>query len=957
MTERESLHHNIDETESLFGFLLPLLLEIESNMEALPVEEETQEKTTHETTPTSISSLDEELERYQLSDMPPNRRSATPQEIREQESQRRVNEILNSPQNIDHQRRSKKSGDRVAKRLYPPTPPSARRPLRDLDDEISGVINGTQKIDIDAESDASPNSSDDEYGAKTLMRKVTRHVSEIETRNYAINQDGTEEVTKEEIEENPRKYYVANFRGDHLDYFSCNRARRMHVKLSLDSVISERSTPLKSIAMKSIEKKYKHDAQKAARRFSRLMTSKKLKDSNFIKTYKSPAHFANAVHQISPKHGNPIISTSKDTKVTPVYADHPKEGPYQLHPKYSDSKKPKHRLIGMTTVIVHEANEYRARAKADLEKLRRDGEIGGKSGVERNNQEILFDGAIDSKNIAGYVPLAYPNLSKTYSSKDKKLFGLEESRNWSITRTSPKTLGKTAKDDALYPSNRSLQWKLAEKYATDKNPEGELLWVDRKGKFNRFRTIQKRKHKRTSQRLLYQFEKEAIADGLLPDAHMIERVKNPHCFYHDKELDFLMEAQLPCDTSYISPSITKVPEELRDALSTFIDSYPLKRQLVVAVHSNLHFTAILILINEDGSFSITYFDPVISREQKPLHLLPTPVLTILNDLFPGSSIEETTSEIQHYTPLPDGEFMIDNNHCGPFVLYVMREMTRGNARLALNGSRKIELRIHEEWIPINALSKQQSDDFGKELRTEQAAFLLEEQESETLTLDKTYLLVNHYRKHMNLCWNNGKGHGTREEQDLLGKATRAFDRSSHYLGLPYCMRIIMSPADLKEIDEAIKAVSPEKIKYASGLSSASDNYSLRAGEYFRKAGMAYGQGNKKEARCYEKIAPYYGDSCEFLAKCVAALKYKLIAERESSAETAECWSKLAGLYQSSSDLSIQTAEAYEEKDNDEGDSLDVKVECKKQRIYKLLDKIAELCDGFPLLFEGSDGFS
>ncbi|MDH4469426.1 MAG: hypothetical protein QE493_00435 [Verrucomicrobiae bacterium] len=376
----------------------------------------------------------------------------------------------------------------ISRRLFPNTPDRDVENSDSSDNAVTGMILDMHKIDLSAESDSSPDSSDSEYGAKTLMRKVAHQVKHIKPKNYAINQDGTEEITEEEMKANPGKFYIANFRGDYLSYFKTNRARRSYVKKAVDSVVSNHPIPFRSIAVKEIERKYPGKEERAEA-FSQLNTAHKIKDSSYVKTYKSPTHFSRAVQEVSPEYGNPIISTSKDTKVSPVYADHPKDKALLL-PQYSENKKPKHRLIGVTTVIVHEANEYAVRTKADIEQLRTHREIGKISAVERKNDEILFEGVIESKNIAGYVPLAYPNLSKKYSFKDKGLFGLDEEEGLGLTRSSPKTLGKKAKENTLFKANRRFQWRLAEKYVTDKNPRGELIWVDLEGNFNRFRANQ-----------------------------------------------------------------------------------------------------------------------------------------------------------------------------------------------------------------------------------------------------------------------------------------------------------------------------------------------------------------------------------------------------------------------------------------------------------------------------------
>jgi hypothetical protein len=220
-----------------------------------------------------------------------------------------------------------------------------------------------------------------------------------------------------------------------------------------------------------------------------LKTPQKLKDiKGFVTGYKSSTHFKSTVEKASPTYGNPIISTSKDTKVIPKYADHPKTDA-KLHPKYNN-KKPKHRLIGMATVTVHEAGEYIDLPKADIEKLRKEEKIGKKSAVERDNQEIMFPNIIESVNLAGYVPLTYPNLSKKYNKADQQLFGLDKlTKAPQMTRLAPKSLGDGSKTDTIYAVNQEFQWQLAEKFVKEKHPNGELLWVDNEGKFRRFRQV------------------------------------------------------------------------------------------------------------------------------------------------------------------------------------------------------------------------------------------------------------------------------------------------------------------------------------------------------------------------------------------------------------------------------------------------------------------------------------
>jgi len=616
--------------------------------------------------------------------------------------------------------------------------------VSDTEDESSS--SDEEGSSSDGSSDASPYSSDEEFGAKTFMRKIRDYVYDIEDRAYAINQDGTEEITEEEIRSNPGMYYVANFRGDYLKYFKKNKERRAYVRKVIESTVSASPIPYKSIAVKKLEEKYPNDGKKVQLKFDKLKTPSKLQDSNFIKTYKSPTHFDSAIKSISPDYGSPLISSSKDVKVSPTYADHPKDGGL-LHPKYSADKKPKHRLIGIATVIIHEANEYLKRVKADIEKLRKDKKIGGLSGVERNNQEILFDREIETQNLAGYVPLIYPNLSKKYSSEDKKLFGLENTSSPSISKGLPRSLGKTTKENSIYSILKRLQWRLAEKYVRDRNPNGELLWVYNNGKFNRFRVNQQLEKKakkaadkkgRAVRKLDTEFKDAASAvqpkpvqgEALGPSQDLaltqqlkekLKRVGNPEQRYDDADMKSLGEMLLSPDVHHIAPAIIYVANDLNQSISDGFINDPTKQHAIITIHSGDHFMGVYLHRATDGQISIIYFDPTVSKQdQQPLHNLPPNVTTILAQRFPTIPIINVGSEIQTYTTRKSGleEFNdIDNLHCGPFVLCVMTEMSKGNVRLNPNGTRKLQIKFSDgSWKDLPKLSQEQSNYLGQTIR-------------------------------------------------------------------------------------------------------------------------------------------------------------------------------------------------------------------------------------------------
>lgn len=341
-------------------------------------------------------------------------------------------------------------------------------------------------------SDESPDSSDSEYGAKTLLRKVFSKVKDHQVTQYRSKSKKTQEVNIEEIQANPEKYYIANFRGDRLDYFENNLQRRQYVKTAVEASIKGSPPSYKSIAAIKISAKYKEGSEEYNDELKKIDAEKKVTNTDFIRTYKSPTYFQKAVTAASPVHGNPLISTSKDSAVTVSYADHAKKDA-KLHPKYNEKKKPKHRLIGMETVFIHKATDYITRPKADIERLRSMSKIGGKAAVERDNEEIIFADEVKTENIAGYIPLVYPNLSKTYNSDDEKLFGLDK-KNPTLTRKDPKTLGDSSKTATIYELHRDLQWQVAEAHIKKKNPQAELLWVGSDGKFYRFSSDEKTKN-------------------------------------------------------------------------------------------------------------------------------------------------------------------------------------------------------------------------------------------------------------------------------------------------------------------------------------------------------------------------------------------------------------------------------------------------------------------------------
>lgn len=623
----------------------------------------------------------------------------------------------------------------------------------EVETRIEEITTGVDKVDVAAESDASPDSSDSEYGAKTLMRKVIKFVGGTEDRGYFITkrtkQPRTtqkayqvitpvvteEEVPALEIKEHPDRYYIANFSGEYLGYIKNNEGRRKYVKQAIDKTCDRSPPSYSSIARRSIEQKGLSPAEVQEKMDELDSPALVQNPKDFVGGYVTKTHSAKKIKKVSPTYGNPVISTSKDPDITTYYSDHPEEASAGLLPRYSnENKKPKHRLIGLTTVIVHEANKYLSRPKADVEKLRTEGEVGQMGLRDLNNQEVIFADSIQSEDIAGYVPLIYPNMSKMkkattgsnkgrtqYTSNEKGLFGLEENAAWRLTQREPLSLSSETKENTLYRLNRRLQWRMAEKYVKDRNPDGELIWVDHEGRLRRFRVNQQAKAEPKA-------EAKAVAEEPEESGGAMFDIGDMDIGDMDSILDPPHGGALPQNTLYISPAIALADNgnQLRIALGTrFMDDLT-KTQAVIAIHTDAHFVGIHIRRNEDNSYSLLYFDPTVSSDtRQPLHPIPADVQGVLEEFFPNEPIVEAGSLIQTYTHLQDGSIQTDNNHCGFFVAYMMTGLARGFIRINPDGSNRLQGTRSgtAEWQNIQDLTKEQSDAFGRELRKVMADFV------------------------------------------------------------------------------------------------------------------------------------------------------------------------------------------------------------------------------------------
>lgn len=210
-------------------------------------------------------------------------------------------------------------------------------------------------------------------------------------------------------------------------------------------------------------------------------------------------------------------------------------------------------------------------------------------------------------------------------------------------------------------------------------------------------------------------------------ASRLARINDPKAYYTDDDMKNLGEMLLPANVHYINPAVAAVPTELGQAMDDFIGN-PEKQQAVIAIHNENHFTGVLISKKSSNQFSITHFDPIAFDENgRPLHKIPDAAFRVLREKFPGVSINNTNSKMQTYTTQSSGKGKVnvmDNNHCGPFVLYVMTEMAKENLRVNPSQPRKLQLKVSEGgWSDIPPLDQGSSDNFGRSIRGYHAAVL------------------------------------------------------------------------------------------------------------------------------------------------------------------------------------------------------------------------------------------
>ncbi len=218
---------------------------------------------------------------------------------------------------------------------------------------------------------------------------------------------------------------------------------------------------------------------------------------------------------------------------------------------------------------------------------------------------------------------------------------------------------------------------------------------------------------------------EQMSSELAP---RIEQIRNPDAYYTDEDMTDLGPMLLPRDIHYIPPTVAMIPSQLAQAMDDFISNSE-KKKAVIVTHMENHFTGILINRNNDNTFSVIHFDPVgFSPNGQPMHEIPANISEVLKAKFPDSIINHINNRMQTYTVTGQGKKkinVIDNCHCGPFVLYVMTEMAKGSLRLAPDKPKRLQVKLTNKhrWQNVPLLDQNQSNNFGRSIREYHEAIL------------------------------------------------------------------------------------------------------------------------------------------------------------------------------------------------------------------------------------------
>jgi hypothetical protein len=471
---------------------------------------------------------------------------------------------------------------------------------------------------------------------------------------------------------------------------------------------------------------------------------------------------------------NPYISTGKTPEHAVRYALGlsflPTKKSRRADPRYRQADgQAKYRLIGLLYVTFHTVDEYNEAAPGDVTRLNKEARIGAHVNY-LNETEVSFVGGIKGENVAITMPILYPSFKKDWEPYYQEMYDLnqptynyyKEALMQTQRHAADHKVVKNEIREHLKEHYSAIAISLAKSKAEEVgkklvyiNPLGKMKPYEEKkltgkskslsGEMKKLSTGGSESYRKTRpwenfrkdasapdplpQKLDYlpagQAQKNKTAGELLQDK--LARVSNPKEFYADDEMNDLLSASLAPDVEYITPAIAQIKDQLSSAITGFIENAD-KKQAVIAIQDDNHYTALHMVKTDDGKFALTYVDTTVDAlSRTPLHPIAQTVMDTLEERFQAPiNITKSTSYIQSHhieTDANNKQFrMIDNNHCGPFICDIMTKMTRNQIRINPANS-SLQLLTGSSWNDIDTLDKEQSNKYGNTLRARHAQFI------------------------------------------------------------------------------------------------------------------------------------------------------------------------------------------------------------------------------------------
>ncbi len=393
---------------------------------------------------------------------------------------------------------------------------------------------------------------------------------------------------------------------------------------------------------------------------------------------------------------------------------------------YDSSKRPVNRVLANAFVVSLPMKDYHdLRQSNDLIDVNAD----VRKGTEPNRviEEVTFNSMIDGKYVSGSFPLVLPRLDRDYDQMSaekkaqyKKIFGLDETKykklQASITDAGVKIGDIT---EHLIQHHGSLLRAIAIKKDRAAGYVGDFVVPYNQSYQGHTQSMTTPTGGILSTRDA-RIGSASKSSGHVEDSgemrSQIARIRNDGACYADDEMNAILESHLPANVSYINAAVALVEVSLAQSIAEFKDDAN-KHQALILMHGHNHFTALHITKKDNGNYEIIYFDPTVDNQShEPLHPLSPEISKIIKSSFVGNKIIDVRNTIQT-SSIINGDCVIDNLHCGPFVAYFMIEMAHGN--IAVNCDQQLVVVDHngEMGEGIQHLIKTKSDQLGKAIRS------------------------------------------------------------------------------------------------------------------------------------------------------------------------------------------------------------------------------------------------